>query len=189
MDNVLLNCNELQHCSTHNWNKCYFNSTENLVGTFSLLQTQEKLTTISFLTPNNLVIHHSPQLFFFSNYIRFVCNKVTFVVLVCAGFITSKVACCGQGPYNGLGLCTPLSNLCPNRDQYAFWDAFHPSEKANKLIVEEIMSGSKAYMNPMNLSTILALDPITTWRQANMIIVTLFLALDVSSWHLAFYLF
>ena len=45
--------------------------------------------------------------------------------------------------------------------QYAFWDAFHPSEKANRLIVEEIMSGSKAYMNPMNLSTILALDANT----------------------------
>ncbi|CAL0308830.1 unnamed protein product [Lupinus luteus] len=74
------------------------------------------------------------------------------------GFTTSKVACCGQGPYNGLGLCTPLSNLCPNRKLYAFWDPFHPSEKANKLIVNQIMSGSTRYMNPMNLSTILALD-------------------------------
>ncbi|XP_006350943.1 GDSL esterase/lipase At5g33370-like [Solanum tuberosum] len=74
------------------------------------------------------------------------------------GFITSKVACCGQGPYNGLGLCTPLSNLCPNRDVYAFWDPFHPSEKANKIIVQQIMSGTTEYMNPMNLSTILAMD-------------------------------
>ncbi|KAH0775891.1 hypothetical protein KY290_007302 [Solanum tuberosum] len=74
------------------------------------------------------------------------------------GFITSKVACCGQGPYNGLGLCTPLSNLCPNRDLYAFWDPFHPSEKANKIIVQQIMSGTTEFMNPMNLSTILAMD-------------------------------
>ncbi|XP_059665687.1 GDSL esterase/lipase At5g33370-like [Cornus florida] len=74
------------------------------------------------------------------------------------GFVTSKIACCGQGPYNGLGLCTPMSNLCPNRDLYAFWDPFHPSEKANRLIVEMIMTGSSEYMNPMNLSTILALD-------------------------------
>ncbi|KAG5575079.1 hypothetical protein H5410_055213 [Solanum commersonii] len=74
------------------------------------------------------------------------------------GFITSKVACCGQGPYNGLGLCTPLSNLCPNRDVYAFWDPFHPSERANKIIVQQIMSGTTEYMNPMNLSTILAMD-------------------------------
>ncbi|XP_049379981.1 GDSL esterase/lipase At5g33370-like [Solanum stenotomum] len=74
------------------------------------------------------------------------------------GFITSKVACCGQGPYNGLGLCTPLSNLCPNRDIYAFWDPFHPSERANKIIVQQILSGTTEYMNPMNLSTILAMD-------------------------------
>ncbi|KAH1133911.1 hypothetical protein GYH30_012358 [Glycine max] len=80
------------------------------------------------------------------------------LLLIFAGFITSQIACCGQGPYNGLGLCTPLSNLCPSRDQYAFWDAFHPSEKANRIIVEEIMSGSKTYMNPMNLSTIQELD-------------------------------
>jgi len=75
-----------------------------------------------------------------------------------AGFVTSKVACCGQGPYNGLGLCTVASNLCPDRSVYAFWDAFHPSERANGLIVQQILSGSSDYMYPMNLSTILALD-------------------------------
>ncbi|XVF57043.1 hypothetical protein PTKIN_Ptkin06aG0171300 [Pterospermum kingtungense] len=74
------------------------------------------------------------------------------------GFVTSKVACCGQGPYNGIGLCTLASNLCPNRDIYAFWDPFHPTERANRLIVERMMIGSIKYMNPMNLSTILALD-------------------------------
>ncbi|KAL9272282.1 GDSL esterase/lipase LTL1-like protein [Drosera capensis] len=74
------------------------------------------------------------------------------------GFVTSKEACCGQGPYNGIGLCTMLSNLCPNRDLYAFWDAFHPTEKANRLIVAQIMSGNEDYMHPMNLSTALAFD-------------------------------
>ncbi|CAN6582241.1 hypothetical protein ACFX13_034415 [Malus domestica] len=77
------------------------------------------------------------------------------------GFVTSKIACCGQGPYNGIGLCTFASNLCPNRDLYAFWDPFHPSEKANRIIVQQILTGSNKYMNPMNLSTILALDTKT----------------------------
>uniref|UniRef100_A0A2N9HNQ1 Uncharacterized protein n=1 Tax=Fagus sylvatica TaxID=28930 RepID=A0A2N9HNQ1_FAGSY len=77
------------------------------------------------------------------------------------GFVTSKVACCGQGPYNGLGTCNPLSNLCPNRNTYVFWDAFHPSERANRLIVQQIMTGSNEYMNPMNLSTIMAMDSKT----------------------------
>ncbi|XP_076929079.1 GDSL esterase/lipase At5g33370-like [Bidens hawaiensis] len=76
------------------------------------------------------------------------------------GFVTSKIACCGQGPYNGIGLCTPRSNLCPNRDIYAFWDPFHPSEKANRLIVQQIMTGSTDYITPMNLSTIMALDGV-----------------------------
>ncbi|KAK6791801.1 hypothetical protein RDI58_010882 [Solanum bulbocastanum] len=77
------------------------------------------------------------------------------------GFVTSKIACCGQGPYNGIGLCTPISNLCPNRDIYAFWDPFHPSERANRIIVQQILTGSSEYMNPMNLSTIMALDSRT----------------------------
>ncbi|XP_008218370.1 PREDICTED: GDSL esterase/lipase At5g33370-like [Prunus mume] len=77
------------------------------------------------------------------------------------GFVTSKIACCGQGPYNGIGLCTVVSNLCPNRDLYAFWDPFHPSEKANRIIAQQILTGSNKYMNPMNLSTILALDSRT----------------------------
>ncbi|XP_076898373.1 GDSL esterase/lipase LTL1-like [Bidens hawaiensis] len=74
------------------------------------------------------------------------------------GFITSKVACCGQGPYNGVGICNPTSNICPNRDLYVFWDPFHPTERANKIIVETIYTGSEKYMHPMNLSTIMALD-------------------------------
>ncbi|CAJ1947453.1 unnamed protein product [Sphenostylis stenocarpa] len=109
-----------------------------------LLQLNRKLGRDVFIAANTGKAHND-----------FISNPQQF------GFKTSQVACCGQGPYNGLGLCTPLSNLCPNRGQYAFWDAFHPSEKANRLIVKEIMSGSKAYMNPMNLSTILALDAIT----------------------------
>ncbi|KAG1362490.1 GDSL esterase/lipase [Cocos nucifera] len=77
------------------------------------------------------------------------------------GFVTSKVACCGQGPYNGLGLCTVASNLCANRSLHAFWDAFHPTERANRIIVSQFMTGSAEYMNPMNLSTILAMDART----------------------------
>ncbi|KAL8029208.1 hypothetical protein ABFX02_14G212500 [Erythranthe guttata] len=74
------------------------------------------------------------------------------------GFITSKVACCGQGPYNGVGVCNPSSNLCPDREVYAFWDPFHPTERANRIIVQTLLTGSDKYMFPMNLTTIMALD-------------------------------
>ncbi|GAA0156428.1 lipase [Lithospermum erythrorhizon] len=75
-------------------------------------------------------------------------------------FVTSKDACCGQGSYNAVGLCTIFSRLCQNRSAYAFWDAFHPTERANKIIVESIMNGAEKFITPMNLSTILALDAI-----------------------------
>ncbi|CAL5000415.1 unnamed protein product [Urochloa decumbens] len=74
------------------------------------------------------------------------------------GFVTSKVACCGQGPYNGVGLCTAASSVCPDRDLYAFWDNFHPTEKANRIIVSQFMDGTQEYMHPLNLTTILAVD-------------------------------
>ncbi|KAF8388326.1 hypothetical protein HHK36_026992 [Tetracentron sinense] len=77
------------------------------------------------------------------------------------GFVSAKIACCGQGPYNGLGTCTILSSLCPNRDLYAFWDPFHPSERANRIIVQQIFTGTSNYMYPMNLSTIMAMDSRT----------------------------
>jgi len=85
-------------------------------------------------------------------------NKAVRNVFGLAGFVTSKIACCGQGPYNGIGLCTPASNLCPNRDLYAFWDPFHPSERANRIIVQQILRGTTEYMHPMNLTTIMDLD-------------------------------
>ncbi|KAJ4774212.1 GDSL esterase/lipase [Rhynchospora pubera] len=76
------------------------------------------------------------------------------------GFKTAKIACCGEGRYNGIGICSRLSNLCKNRDEHVFWDAYHPTERANRLIVNRMMTGSTDYMSPMNLSTILALDEI-----------------------------
>eukprot|EP01018_Ginkgo_biloba_P033714 Gb_29553 [translate_table: standard] len=74
------------------------------------------------------------------------------------GFETSKIACCGQGPYNGIGLCNAASNLCPNRDTHVFWDPFHPSERANRMIVARFMDGDSSDMSPMNLKTMMGLD-------------------------------
>ncbi|KAG5224140.1 GDSL esterase/lipase LTL [Salix suchowensis] len=64
------------------------------------------------------------------------------------GFVTSQVACCGQGRFNGIGYI------------FAFWDPFHPTERANRIIVSTIVTGSTKFMNPMNLSTIMALDSL-----------------------------
>ncbi|KAJ1295297.1 hypothetical protein BS78_01G213000 [Paspalum vaginatum] len=74
------------------------------------------------------------------------------------GFATAKDACCGQGPHNGLGLCTSASNLCADRGRYVFWDPYHPTERANRIIVSQFMAGSLDYVSPMNLSTVLRMD-------------------------------
>ena len=74
------------------------------------------------------------------------------------GFATAKDACCGQGPHNGLGLCTPASSLCADRARYVFWDPYHPTERANRIIVSQFMGGSLDYVSPMNLSTVLEMD-------------------------------
>jgi phospholipase/lecithinase/hemolysin len=73
-------------------------------------------------------------------------------------FATATQACCGQGPHNGLGLCTPASNLCADRGKYVFWDAYHPTERANRVIVSQFMTGSLDYVSPMNVSTVLEMD-------------------------------
>ncbi|CAL1397803.1 unnamed protein product [Linum trigynum] len=72
------------------------------------------------------------------------------------GFTETRVACCGQSPYNGLGQCTPASNLCPNRDEYLYWDSTNPTDRAQRFFVEGILSGSATVVFPMNLNSMLA---------------------------------
>ncbi|CAI0426708.1 unnamed protein product [Linum tenue] len=82
------------------------------------------------------------------------------------GFKTSKVACCGQGMYNGLGMCTEMSNLCSNRDEYVFWDPYHPTEKALRIMVKKLMDASTDHIRPMNLSTMMAVDAVAAADRA-----------------------
>ncbi|XP_057538499.1 GDSL esterase/lipase At5g45670-like [Amaranthus tricolor] len=50
------------------------------------------------------------------------------------GFRNTNAGCCGVGRNNGQITCLPLQTPCPNRNEYLFWDAFHPGEKANDII-------------------------------------------------------
>jgi len=34
----------------------------------------------------------------------------------------------------------PNSKLCKNRNEYVFWDAFHPSDAANAILAEKFFS-------------------------------------------------
>ncbi|KAK8976782.1 hypothetical protein V6N11_047552 [Hibiscus sabdariffa] len=50
------------------------------------------------------------------------------------GFRVTNAGCCGVGRNNGQITCLPLQRPCRNRNEYLFWDAFHPTEAANVII-------------------------------------------------------
>ncbi|KAL8140507.1 hypothetical protein V2J09_006528 [Rumex salicifolius] len=50
------------------------------------------------------------------------------------GFTVTNTGCCGVGRNNGQITCLPYQTPCENRNEYVFWDAFHPSEAANIII-------------------------------------------------------
>ncbi|KAM2710816.1 hypothetical protein EV2_048347 [Malus domestica] len=55
------------------------------------------------------------------------------------GFKVSNTSCCNVDTSIG-GLCLPNSKLCPNRKDYVFWDAFHPSDAANEVLADKLFS-------------------------------------------------
>lgn len=55
------------------------------------------------------------------------------------GFRVSNTSCCNVDTSVG-GLCLPNSKICSNRSEYVFWDAFHPSEAANKVLAGKLFS-------------------------------------------------
>ncbi|XP_038995644.1 GDSL esterase/lipase At1g29670-like [Hibiscus syriacus] len=50
------------------------------------------------------------------------------------GFRVTNAGCCGVGRNNGQITCLPLQRPCSNRNEYLFWDAFHPTQAANVII-------------------------------------------------------
>ncbi|KAH7442451.1 hypothetical protein KP509_03G089300 [Ceratopteris richardii] len=54
------------------------------------------------------------------------------------GFKFGSTACCGAGRFNGNVLCLPIIKPCPDRDDYVFWDCYHPSDAANVLIGNQV---------------------------------------------------
>ncbi|ONK79376.1 uncharacterized protein A4U43_C01F5730 [Asparagus officinalis] len=50
------------------------------------------------------------------------------------GFSVNNQACCGNGMYGGEVSCLPLQRPCNTRDQFVFWDSFHPTQAANAIM-------------------------------------------------------
>ncbi|CAL8170582.1 unnamed protein product [Prunus armeniaca] len=56
------------------------------------------------------------------------------------GFFESRRACCGTGRLETSMLCNSKSvGTCTNATGYVFWDGFHPSEAANKVLAGNLL--------------------------------------------------
>ncbi|KAF5778935.1 putative triacylglycerol lipase [Helianthus annuus] len=67
------------------------------------------------------------------------------------GFTVTDSGCCGIGRNQGEITCLPFSAPCVNRDQHVFWDAFHPTQAANRILAEKAYNGPPSDCYPMNV--------------------------------------
>ncbi|XP_076915391.1 GDSL esterase/lipase At5g37690-like [Bidens hawaiensis] len=76
--------------------------------------------------------------------------------------ITSKIgfqdvvsACCAEKTPQGQGECKEGVPLCENRDDYLFWDVFHPSQKASQLAASTMVSSQDPnFISPINFGSL-----------------------------------
>ncbi|XP_078170104.1 GDSL esterase/lipase At1g71250-like [Carex rostrata] len=67
------------------------------------------------------------------------------------GFNVLDRGCCGIGQNQGQFTCLPLSDPCPNRTDYVFWDAFHPTESVNLILAQRAYTGNQTDVYPINV--------------------------------------
>ncbi|KAL9272958.1 GDSL esterase/lipase EXL1-like protein [Drosera capensis] len=57
------------------------------------------------------------------------------------GFTIANRGCCGQGETEVSFICSPFDpRTCKNDSKYVFWDAYHPTDAACKIIVHKMLS-------------------------------------------------
>ncbi|XP_077246652.1 GDSL esterase/lipase EXL3-like isoform X2 [Tasmannia lanceolata] len=56
-----------------------------------------------------------------------------------AGFEVSTKGCCGTGDLEVSILCNPSTPICTDVTNYVFWDSYHPTEKAYKVISDNLI--------------------------------------------------
>ncbi|CAN1282792.1 GDSL esterase/lipase At5g03810 [Linum perenne] len=58
-----------------------------------------------------------------------------------SGFMEARKACCGTGVLETAFMCNAMSpGTCSNASEYVFWDGFHPSEAANNVLAQALLS-------------------------------------------------
>ncbi|XP_061339682.1 GDSL esterase/lipase At1g71691 [Gastrolobium bilobum] len=67
------------------------------------------------------------------------------------GFTVVNRGCCGIGRNGGQITCLPFQTPCPDRNQYVFWDAYHPTEAVNVLLGRTAFNGNPDFIYPINI--------------------------------------
>lgn len=75
----------------------------------------------------------------------------TLLMMYVTGFSEVNLGCCGVGRNRGQITCLPFQTPCSNREQYIFWDAFHPTEAVNVLFGRKAFNGGPDAVYPMNI--------------------------------------
>ncbi|KAI4331332.1 hypothetical protein MLD38_029525 [Melastoma candidum] len=73
------------------------------------------------------------------------------------GFEVGLSACCGSGAYNGNSTCGIQGDyftLCPNPNEFVYFDAAHPTEATNRQLSSMMWSGNPPVMSPRNLKSL-----------------------------------
>lgn len=71
------------------------------------------------------------------------------------GFNEVNSACCGLGELRAKVPCIPISKFCSNRKNHVFWDLYHPTEAASRILVDTIFISSSQDIFPMNLQQLI----------------------------------
>ncbi|XP_051124390.1 GDSL esterase/lipase At1g71250 [Andrographis paniculata] len=67
------------------------------------------------------------------------------------GFRVVDRGCCGIGRNQGQITCMPWTPPCPNRNEYVFWDAFHPTQAVDAILAHRAYAGPPSDCHPINV--------------------------------------
>lgn len=73
------------------------------------------------------------------------------LIWVVLGLSVVDRACCGIGRNQGQITCIPFAVPCDNRQEYVFWDAFHPTDATTAILAQRAFLGPATDTYPINI--------------------------------------